>query len=208
MERKESRQNQISKWLSIWVDPRETLSKILKENPRRYTLLLAIISGLLAALASWFYLIHTEGQDGAVKTPSFLIFILFLGGVAGAIHLYFGAWLYGLIGRMLNGKAGFIETKCAVGWSCYPFAVANIFNALKEAYSEHFVLLVLFTTIYFILVVWAFVIFLKLLGEAHRFSSWRALATLLFSAFVILLAFVLISVALHMLKPLFNASLT
>lgn len=179
------------------------MRSILDSDPRRVIIWLAIISGVVSSLAGLGYLWGTFPDRQDFRHVLFLLIILVGGGISGLIYLYVAGWLYKLTGSWLGGKGTFTDLKCAVGWSQYPFILANIASffgifAVPNPWFQAF-----FGLINVILAVWGVVIFLNLAGEAHRFSAWRALLALIIGLILIFVAIMIISLLVPLLAPLF-----
>lgn len=191
-------------WASIWVRPRESMRKILATNPFKKIVALAITNGIVTAI-SWIAFVNTRyPQQGEYKSTGFTLLLLVVGVVLGLINLYFGSWLLKVTGLWIKGKGSYIETKCAVGWSCYPFFIAGIFAILSYLLYQNSLLALLFGIINIVLSVWATIIGIFLLAEAHQFSFWRALTAILIAFVLVFVAIMLISLIIPLLAPIFR----
>lgn len=186
-------------FLSLWIHPRRTIRNILSTNPLRMIIPLALLNGVISGI-SWVAFFWARFPYQEQYQHAFFVIGLILGGALfGLFNLYFGALLYQWIGSWIGGKGHFRDMKCAVGWSCYPFIVASLFAFLSYILSAHISLSFFFALLHVVTLTWAFILFLHLIGEAHQFSAWKALVTLLI-AFVFLF---LISLILLFLITLF-----
>ena len=192
----------INPWVNLWVKPRETIRKILNTDPKRLILWLAILAGICASLTftaySWYPPRTTLHASLLIGT------LVILGALFGIIHLYFTAWLLTLTGSWVGGKGNFIDVKCAVGWSNYPFIVADIFAFLMVVTKNNVWLTALCGLLYLIALTWAFVIFLKIIGEAHKFSAWKAILALFMAFVLVFVAMIIIALLVPLLTPLFK----
>lgn len=193
----------INPWLQIWVHPKKTMRLILDTNPRRIIIWLALIGGIVSTFAwiSYIWATHPNLQD---LNKTYPVIILLIGGsAAGLIHLYVAGWLYRLTGSWIGGHGSFTDVKCAVGWSSYPFILANSANILSLLSFSFMWARIFFGLLDALVALWGVIIFLNVLGEAHRFSAWRALLAVII-ALVLVFAFVLfISLLIPLLAPLF-----
>jgi hypothetical protein len=194
----------INPWLHIWCHPRKTMRYILATNPKRMILWLALVSGMIATL-SFFLSIRTQPPP-LVRTFSTLslVGILIAGGLIGLIHLYVGGWLYRLTGSWIGGQGTFIGVKSAVGWSNYPFLIASLLGICGLVILPHLWLQILFGLLNFIVLIWGLVIFVKLLSEAHNFSVWRGILTILLGVAIIFAIAMLLTLLIPLLTPLFQ----
>lgn len=195
---------QINPWATIWFAPRRTLHWLLSTNPTGYIIPLAIVGGILSAVAMWAsYLI--QAPEHFFSHPLLVgIISVVAGGLFGLIHLYFGSWLYRLTGVWVGGKGTFLSLKCAVGWSNYPFIITSLLNLCALFTHRFFWVQTVFLIANLVLFIWSFIILLKLIAEAHFFSAWRALATLFLAAFLVFVALIIIALLVPLLTPLFS----
>ena len=120
---------------------------------------------------------------------SILLLGILLGPLVGIITLYLGGALFRWTGSRLGGKATAPEVRAAIAWSSVPTIVALLLYIPELAlFGEELftsdmpsitspalaVALMGFGIIEIFVAIWALVIFLKCLGEVHRFSAWRA----------------------------------
>lgn len=167
-------------------------------------LIFAICSGILGA----FTMLQITGVSYPGKTPFTNIWAIVLavigGTISGIISLYVSSWLYKVTGRWLKGKGDGKTVRTAVGWSYYPSVVSGILYLLGIIVSKSLILKFVFVFLSLVVGVWGFIIFLHLLSEAHEFSVWKALATILLAILLVIALFALISIiiSLFFLGPL------
>lgn len=134
--------------------------------------------------------------------PIWALFILALlfGPLVGLVLVYVGGAMVGAIGRRLGGVGTRQEVQTALAWSLLPniemlllwipeFALMGRESFRNETPAldawldaQPFVVLplgLLYLAVFVTASVWIFVIRLKCIAEAHQFSAWRALASLL-----------------------------
>ncbi len=195
---------QFNPWLQIWVKPRETLRKILEDNPKRVILWLALISGLLGGFAWAGKMWITSPEQQEMKNYGVAALLLFLGAIGGLIYLYVGGWLYQLAGAWLGGRGNYTDVKCAIGWAQYPAIVTSIISLFDFVILTHPWIQALFGLLLLGSALWAFILFLYLLAEAHRFSVWKALFSVLIAFLLLFVAILLITLIIPLLVPLFK----
>lgn len=177
---------------------------LLDKDPRRLIIWLAVINGVLSGLA-WLGAVRISYPTYQYYHTTLSIFLsLIIGALLGVFYLYFGGWLYKLTGSWLGGKGSFIDVKCAIGWSNYPLIIINMINFFTLLAYQILWLEILFAIINIILPIWAFVIFLNLIGEAHRFSAWKALLAVFITLVLIFVAIMLVSLLVPLLAPIFK----
>lgn len=188
-----------SPWVRMWVAPRATMRSILESDPRRRVHLLGMLYGV-----SWMLSTCFAGDAGKHLPAASLLFLcLLLGPLVGLLSLYcLGAFLT-WTGRWLGGKGTQEEVRAAYAWGSVPlvwqfgwwflgFALFGgvMFNTDKVdklpllAQGAYFV----FMFFGFFWDVWAYVVMVKCMAEAHRFSAWRAWGAMLLSVVLALAA--------------------
>jgi hypothetical protein len=109
-----------------------------------------------------------------------------------------------LTGSWVGGKSDFTQVKCAVGWSNYPFIIANILGFLVLLSKPNVWLSASLSLINLIVIIWSVIIFLKILGEAMRISAWKALLAVLIAAVLVFVVMIIIALLIPLLSPLFK----
>lgn len=192
-------------WATVWNRPRETMRGIVRSpDPEQWVLPLAALGGFVRTLdrADWRNL-----ADGA---PLFAIFAFALigGAIGGVIALYIGGWVFRWTGRWFGGRAPATQVRAAIAWANAPMIVAlalwipklaifgkELFTSVTprvDAAPGLTYALYGFTAIEVAIAIWAIVILVKCLGEAHGFSAWKALASVIAGVLVILVPLTLI----------------
>jgi len=181
-------------WISIWTRPRATLRQILDDDPRRFLFRLAALGGIADGMG----LVVGSGL-GDTLSPAWCLAIALVGGALGGILILFistGLILVG--GRWLGGRGGTTQVMAAVAWSNVPEVWGlllwlpraallgdEVFRAAPSRIEDNppaalfFGLLLLAQRLFGL---WGFVVALKCIAEAHSFSAWRALWTLVLVA--------------------------
>ncbi|MCH9626341.1 MAG: hypothetical protein S4CHLAM123_15380 [Chlamydiales bacterium] len=194
----------INPWFDMWVHPKKTIRSLIDTNPYKVIIWLAIIGGILSAFGGIVYLWVQIPERENTHRAVFVVAALIAGGILGLIHLYFGGWLYTLTGSWIGGKGNFTGVKCAVGWSNWPFILTHIISILSLWAVPNPWLQSILGLIDLILVIWGLVIFLNMLGEAHRFSAWKALLAIIIAYILIFVALMIIALLAPLLSPLFK----
>jgi hypothetical protein len=193
----------INPWIHIWVRPKKTMRFILDRDSKRVIIRLAIIGGVVSSFTwlEYIWSIYPDRQD--LKQNLYTVLILIGGGFSGLIYLYVAGWLYKLTGSWLGGKGTYTDVKCAVGWSNYPFILANVASFLSLLAIPNPWLQAIFGLIDVVIVVWSVMIFLNLVGGAHRFSAWRALLAFIIGLVLVFATIMIASLFIPLLAPLF-----
>lgn len=186
-----------SPYLMIWTQPRRTIRQIVDQDPRYRVLFLVILGAELAAVSGLLIKPDTLTQTTPQVSPQMLqhtlrmvsIGALVVSPLFAIISLYAAGVLFRWAGGLLGGIATPVEVRAAVAWSSVPTVVSTavallglITGATTAPVSQNPVGLRpllhqvnAFEVIYLLLAIWGVVIWLKCLGEVHRFSAWRAL---------------------------------
>jgi len=183
----------LSPWLEIWVRPRAAMRRILDTDPRRGVLALMVAAALVGAAS-----LAAEPKIAVLlRVPSsFLLGVAFVAlPIWSIIGLYLFGFLIALTGRWLDGQGDAVAVRAALAWSRVPLIWGGLLaiprlilvsapgaDAGDLTQNPGAALLQgLLGMLQLILGVWAIVVMLKCLGEAHRFSAWRALGALILS---------------------------
>jgi hypothetical protein len=187
----QSPQPTLDPWFSIWTRPRATLRQLLDSNTdlSQQVLLLAALSGIIES----FNRASARSVGDSLSLGAIVVFCLFVGSLGGLLSVYIGGALLGWMGRQLGGVGPNDHVRAAIAWASVPRLWGSILLILqigiygKELFTTETpridaspvleLLLLGFGIIEIVIGIWAFVVFLKCLGEAHRFSAWRALGT-------------------------------
>jgi hypothetical protein len=176
-------------WVTIWTRPRATIRRIVDHNLRYHVTFLAVASGALVWLERQW-----SRPPLSAAFPLIVVLAVIAGAIGGLIELYLNGALLKWAGAALGGVATYPEVRAAIAWSRVPIIVAVSIGILSilignggpvtEGGSQSSLSVL---TLDGVLGLWAFVVTLKCVGEVHRFSAWRALASMLLIAVAIVL---------------------
>lgn len=180
-------------WLSIWLNPRSTIRKIVGTNPNRSLWILSFIYGFLSLLNS-FHSISVGNIIGVI--PIFAI-TLILSPFWGYAVFSVWSWVIYRVGRWLKGVGSFSSVRAAFAWSCVPLTInivfwflmigifgASVFFANTEIYpmgNQQTALLFLILIGKVVIAIWSLVIYLNMLAEVQKFSILKAIFNLIIS---------------------------
>ncbi|MBL0387436.1 YIP1 family protein [Tumebacillus sp. ITR2] len=197
----------MSPWITMWTQPRATMRELL-DGPRQAGMvaLLAIFAGIHDAYNNASTRNMGENLNGWTWLP-----ILIGGAIGGYFMLYFAGWLLTMVGRWNGGHGTQEDVRRAWAWSTIPavWTIPLMFVEIalygdsmftknpQLIYDNLFTLIltILITIVQLVVAIWGIVVWLKCLGEAHRFSAGKALATTIYSGLLIagvVLVFVLL----------------
>ncbi|WP_159084706.1 YIP1 family protein [Dongshaea marina] len=192
-------------WLSIWIRPRATIREIVEHNPRKMVLCLAMVAGIAEALER-----SGDSNLGDRLALPWLLLVAIVGGaVLGVVVLYVGSWLLGWTGRWLGGQADQLALRAAHAWSSVPkiwalllwipsFALFGpiIFTSQPPEFSGEIwmsLAVLMIALIKLVIIVWAYIVFLKCLAEVQGFSAWKALGNAILASLVVVIPLGVIS---------------
>jgi uncharacterized membrane protein len=174
-------------WLSIWVQPRETIREIVETNPRyRFYVLCALYGFPMAMSFAQSFSLASRFPVWSIVIASLVICTFF-----GFIGISISTWLLHVTGKWIKGTGTFQTIRAAVAWSNVPNAVTAItwfillavfggkifyrdFSEMTFVGYQAGVVFLIFL-VQSIVSIWGFIILLKTLGEVQGFSAWRAL---------------------------------
>lgn len=190
---------EVNPWTSIWIAPRKAIRSAITHKKTQLAFILAMIYGITS------FLDRAIGDNLGDSMPFLLVLVIAL--VGGAIGGLIGWWilsgLASLIGKWLGGVGTYEEMKIAVGVSYIPVALSGVlyvfdllflgtslFQDVEVAVFQVFWLL-FSASIGVVFSFWSIFILIKGVAEAHRFSSWKALLTLVLP-FIVLAVVIII----------------
>ncbi len=187
----------LNPWLSMWTKPRATIQQIVDANPERMVLLLSAIAGIGQVLDR----ASMKNLGDKLDWPAILLIAMLMGPVAGIIGLFVGGALLRWTGSWIGGQASSRHIRAAVAWSSVPdiwvmllwipglaLFGRELFTAETTVMDAHPALLLAylgFVALELVGGVWAFVAFLKCLGQVQGFSAWKALGNSLLAMLIV-----------------------
>lgn len=193
---------------TMLVRPRATMRRVLEQPPDRMIvplILLAVLSSFVKDLTT------SGMQLALKATSPWLVMAILIGAfivvsIFAILFVYALAWVAMMIGRFLEGNGTTAEVRSALAWGLAPVAWALLIriplyflipppegpsvgvevlqNRIRldpGAISSGCGMAAMYLLLDLVVTVAYLVITCQALGEAHRFSAWRALATLLLS---------------------------
>lgn len=184
---------------TIWFSPRATIRRQIESNPAQGVLLIAALAGISSAISN-----ASENNLGDTAPIGALVAACaILGPIIAIVSLYAGSLLLSWVGTWLEGDGTAQEVRCAYAWCQVPAVATFLLQVLvllligEELFTSETPRLdssgglelafLGFGIIEAILGVWMVVLFFKCLAEAHQFSVWRAMGTVILSSFVVML---------------------
>ncbi|MEI3613874.1 Yip1 family protein [Pseudogracilibacillus sp. SO30301A] len=194
----------LNPWLTIWYAPRATMRSAINYRNSKLLIFLAIMAGI----TEFFDRAISDNLGVHMNFWVVLLMIIVVGGIIGIISWFIWSAINYYVGKLLKGKGTYDEMRVAMAISFIPFAISVIFcfldvlflreklftNAVLSPFQIGWLLLSAFFV--FILAVWSFFLMIKAVAEAHQFSSWKGLLTLIIPAaviFVLVLGIVLVA---------------
>jgi hypothetical protein len=182
-----TRKSERNPWLSIWVQPRETIREIIDTNPRYRLFVLCALYGFPMSMS----FAQSFSLGSQFPTWSIVIAALVVCTFLGYIGISISTWLLHVTGKWIKGTGTYQTIRAAVAGSNVPNAVTALTwfillgffggQIFCRGFSETtFVgyqagVVFLIFLVQSIVSIWGFIILPKTLGEAQGFSAWRAL---------------------------------
>ena len=210
-----------SPWLTVWTEPRETIRRIIAENPKRSLWLLAAIYGFSSLLNSF-----QSGSLGAsIAMAPLLLLALVIAPFWGYFVFALWSWVVLWTGKIFKGQGNFQTVRAAYAWSCVPLAVTAVLWILLTLFfgrtlfanfpQEHLLsggqtaLLFCILIAKVAMVIWTLVIYLNALAEVQRYSILKAIGNVIVSAVLIGVVFgVVLGLSLRMMGAPIESSQT
>jgi len=205
---------------AVLVRPRTTMARILESPPRNWPVWLLFV---LTAVSGIFGDLDVPALPQLVEQMGGLRAALILAGVLAGMIIVLPVvlWLYAYVpffaGRFLGGTGEIRTVRAAVAWGLAPAVWALLYRVPAALWlspssatsvrmrggnvsfdpgrlADGCGIALVFALLEFAVFVWCAVVMSNTVAEAHRFSVWRGLGTLVISAivpFVVVLAAVL-----------------
>lgn len=196
----------LNPWLSVWLRPRETYDYVRAHVPVQTLFFIAAISGIFEVLdrAS----MRNTGED--FELGSLIAIALIAGPISGVIGLLLGSFLISVTGRWIGGTGDFSDVRHAVGWVSTMAIVVGLLWIPQlllfghEMFTEDMPTLERQPTLGIVLLltglleltggIWTLVCALKMIGQAHDFSAWKALAASILAGLLLIVPIVIVAV--------------
>jgi hypothetical protein len=206
----------VNPWIGMWVRPRETIRAILSYNKSYLLQVLYWIYGFPFLLQ-----MAQNTSLGDQYSAGAILAVAAIGAiVVGFIGINLGSLLFYWTGRWIGGTGSFQDIRAAVAWSTIPNAISGIIWLIeiamfgKTIFSLSFFGMPMFgmqltvtyicSVVAIVVMVWGIIILLKAIGEAQRFSAWKALLNVFLPIIVVFIGlkllmwlFMLIGGAVH-----------
>lgn len=199
----------LNPWFSMWLKPRATIQQIIDNDPQRQVLLLAAVAGFSETLDRS----SMQSAGDKIALPTLFVAAVLAGPLFGIVKLYLGGALLHWTGGWLGGRGTPPQIRAAMAWSNIPVIWAlllwipllglfggEMFTTLTPRLDESLYLLyalIALGGVGFVMGVWAYVVYLKCLGQVQGFSAWRALGNTLLAMLVLVVPLVGLLLALR-----------
>lgn len=199
------RSERINPFTSIWLRSRQTARYAIESKSMGFVILIILLSGIGSGLMS----MQSSGLHDTVQLWLILIGMMILFPLISLASTAIMSAIYLAVGKLFKGTSSYTEMFKAVGVSMIPYIwlapllILWILIAPDSYFADPFAVatpsgaeiasLIIFTLISVIVTIWTIVIQSKVVGEAHRFSSWKGFFTIMIPAVLIgLVVFVVI----------------
>jgi len=195
-------------WITIWLQPRATIRRILDSDPVSHVWLLGAAGGIAQGLRA----INTD-EYGAVPELSLGAVVLIstiVGALSGVVALLVMPYLLRWTGRWLGGAGSLVDLRASLAWAQVPgiwglalhvvliaafgqqLVDGSVAESLDSGGKAAFFLIVTFAIA--VIAIWQLFTTIKTVAEANGFSAWRGFFNLLLAG--IAAALILLTVLL------------
>lgn len=187
----------VNPFLSVWYEPRVAARFVIERKTYSFPLVLALLSGIIGFVSQSFI----DNPYALTSSDLHMMINALFGAVGGVIGWIVVAFFMMLFGKMFGGKATFKEMALAVSVGYIPTLLLGFIVLLDMVIigprlftieggingGGELVWLLLSTMIKLILSIWGTIISIKAISEAHRFSSWSGLGTVMIPGIIVFL---------------------
>jgi signal peptidase I len=172
--------SQRAPWLTVWTRPRDTISGVLADDPRRRVLWLAALGGIAFTLT---YLVEAGlGTELVAWRGAAMVAV---GGVLiGIVSLYLNALLLRWSALLFGGGASQMQIRAVLAWSMLPQIVAAVLCVGVLVWARYVAgtpvpaaLAAALNVVAGLLALWAFVLLLLMFARAQGFGFWRTVGS-------------------------------
>jgi hypothetical protein len=190
----------ITPFFTIWTEPRATIRRIVETDPTRNVIALAAIGPAISALVGQWSAALNSSTGMSVMWPIWVAVRVVIQAALGVVLLYILGAVFRWSGSILGGVASRVEVRAAMAWSQVPAITAEIvllialLTGVPVPYPTPGTVPHIDPAFYKVMLVegvlgiWGLVVSLKCMGEAHRFSAWRALVAILIPPLIVIVA--------------------
>jgi len=196
---------QLNVWTSVWIRPRKTVRYAIHNKTIEFALVLAAVAGI----SNFLDKASQKDYGDWMALPLILLLAVIAGPLIGLLGWWMGTGIVYIVGKWIGGKGTFADMKMAIAISYIPAIILSIMwipdilltgNAMFTEYvnvSTGKVIWLFFSGfITIVLSIWGIIITVKSIAEAHRFSSWRGLLTIIIPVILVILVFIIIRIFL------------
>jgi hypothetical protein len=193
-------------WLSIWLNPRNTVQRIL--NSKKIPVLLIVLTGLSMNLDNSYF----NSTGDTLSLSAILLIAIIFSPVTGYLFVWISSCLFSVTGHWLGGTGSTKEIKPVVAWSGIFYAASLIlrlleililgnefFQTVQPTVENSTFLSILFILLHLLdlaILIWWAVFMTVALGEIHSFSKLRGFFTMIVSLLLVVLFNLLIAMIL------------
>jgi hypothetical protein len=194
---------------TIWSAPRNTVRRIVAENPDHHVVLLACLAGIGQALDR----ASLRNLGDQMPLAVILVVACLFGPLGGLFSLWIGSHLIRLSGKWIGGAGNREHIKTAIAWASVPTVFAlllwiplillfgsDMFTAETPHLDAQPMLMIPFFTIAFLEIVlslWAFVLLCNTIAEVQGFrSAWYGLGNVILAGAIIAVPLLVIALGI------------
>ncbi len=190
-------------WTMMWFKPRQGMKIVLNSEPSYHYLLLIVLGGIGQAFSN----AAAQGLGNLFSTVQIIGLCIFLGPLSGYLSVLIGGWVFKWVGEKLGGSGSIGQIRQAIAWSWVPIVSTlplwlvkwllfknEMFTTDTPFIDSHPLLRQLYGFIGLIdlvLGLWVLVILYNTVAEAHGFTLWRGVGTVILSGLLLMIPLLL-----------------
>ncbi len=183
----------INPWFAMWFFPREAIRVVLDTSPKRGFFFLAFLTGLCQS-GRYIYTLFSTKEIPFI----YLVLSLVAAFVFGILFLLMEATCIYFTGKIIKGKARWIELLAAVSWAKLPLfllvVLGPLFFLIPQPHPVGIIYSILTTFAVFFVLIDSICIWLANVSEVQRFSKKKAFVNWLFSLILYLIFWVVVAI--------------
>ena len=199
-----------SPWISIWTSPKQTIRRVVLENPKKGLLWLSAFYGFSWLLGTF----QAYGLPADVDVFALTLLAIILAPFWGYVVFSFWSCVVLFTGKLFKGVGDFQSVRAAFAWANVPLAInmgiwivlifvygQTLFLVPAPSYDATFsIILLCLLLVKVTMSVWSFVLYLNTLAEVQNYSILRSIGNILVAAIVaVFILSILLSLFMYLL---------
>ncbi|AUS10060.1 hypothetical protein C1X05_15325 [Laceyella sacchari] len=196
-------------WVPLIKQPKSTIRRAMDETSTNCLFVLISLFGITLCLEQAM----NRDAGNTTSTPAIIILSIVIGPIMGVIAWFLGSLCTYGMARLFGGVASFRETREASAWATVAYTTKlalfipmllifreeNFTSITPDIDSSMFLALLFFLclTASFVMSIYYFVVYPKIIGEIHEIGSWKGFASIVLIPVVLISLLILVALALN-----------